>query len=82
MHTQKGVSEAPFVKSQNCLGAYPQTPLAQSILWAPQFYGESGIPELLYPQTKFSSESCIPVHDTLVDLVWLQVHAEHRREDQ
>ena len=70
MHAQKGVSEAPFVKSQNFLGAYPQ------------FHGESGIPELLYPQTKFSSESCIPVHNTPVDLVRLQVHAEHRREDQ
>ena len=33
-------------------------------------HGESGIPNLLYPHTKFSSEYCTPVHDSLVDPVW------------
>ena len=32
-------------------------------------HGESGIPELLYPHTKFPSECCTPVHDSLVDPV-------------
>ena len=38
---------------------------------APTFrcHGESGIPELLYPHTKFPSECCTPVHDSLVDPV-------------
>ena len=33
-----------------------------------QCHGESGIPELLYPHTKFPSEYCTPVHDSLVNL--------------
>ena len=32
-------------------------------------HGESGIPELLYPHTKFPSEYCTPVHDSLVNPV-------------
>ena len=35
----------------------------------PRCHGESGIPELLYPHTKFPSECCTPVHDSLVDPV-------------
>ena len=42
MHAQKGASEAPrtrseHVKPQHFLGACPQTPLVQSVLWAPLF---------------------------------------------
>ena len=43
-----------------------------SITWKFTLYrchGESGIPELLYPHTKFPSECCTPVHDSLVDPV-------------
>ena len=36
---------------------------------ASQCHGESGIPELLYPHTKFPSEYCTPVHDSLVNPV-------------
>ena len=32
-------------------------------------HGESGIPELLYPHTKFPSECCTPIHDSLVNPV-------------
>ena len=32
-------------------------------------HGESGIPELLYPHTKFPNEYCTPIHDSLVDPV-------------
>ena len=32
-------------------------------------HGESGIPELLYPHTKFPSEYCTPIHDSLVNPV-------------
>ena len=30
---------------------------------------DTGIPELVYPHTKFPSECCTPVHDSLVDPV-------------
>ena len=32
-------------------------------------HGESGIPDLLYPRTKFPSEYCTPIHDSLVNPV-------------
>ena len=31
----------------------------------PRYHGESGIPELLCPHSKFSSEYCTPIHDSL-----------------
>ena len=34
-----------------------------------RYHSESGTPELLYPHTKFPSESCIPVHNSLLDPV-------------
>ena len=43
--------------------------------WAPpqkiasRCHGECSIPKLLYPHTKFPSERCTPVHDSLVDPV-------------